>query len=186
LSIAEFVYNNSYYVSVETSSFYLIYDYYSEIYYKVENNFTEEKISSAQKRVKQLYNLRKVLAKRFESAVAQQTKYYNKKYKSKSFVIEKLIILSTRNLKQKKSSKKISHKYVELFRIIVLFYSISIEFIILFIFYFWSYICIAPATSRRNRYCKLRNLLITKFNKRSKKFLTESSQRDRYSTRLNK
>jgi len=117
LSIAEFVYNNSYYVSVETSSFYLIYDYYSEIYYKVENNFTEEKISSAQKRVKQLYNLRKVLAKRFESAVAQQTKYYNKKYKSKSFVIEKLIILSTRNLKQKKSSKKISHKYVELFRI---------------------------------------------------------------------
>jgi len=117
LSITEFVYNNSYYVSVEVLLFYLIYNYYSEIYYKVENNSTEKKILSAQKRVKQFYNLKKILAKRFESAAAQQTKYYNKKYKSKSFVVEKLIILSTRNLKQKKFNKKISHKYIESFKI---------------------------------------------------------------------
>jgi len=84
-----------------------MYDYYSEIYYEVENNSTEEKILSAQKRVKQLYNLKKVLAERFESAAAQQTKYYNKRYKSKSFAVEELIMFSTRNLKQKRSSKKI-------------------------------------------------------------------------------
>jgi len=117
LSIAEFVYNNNYYVLVEILLFYLIYNYYSKIYYKIENNFIEKKILLVQKRVKQLYNLRKVLAKRLESAVAQQTKYYNKKYKSKNFAIEKLIIFSTRNLKQKRSSKKILHKYIELFRI---------------------------------------------------------------------
>jgi len=117
LLIAEFVYNNSYYISVETLSFYLIYNYYSKIYYKVENNFIEEKILSVQKRIKQVYNLKKVLTKYFENAVAQQTKYYNKKYKSKSFAVEKLIIFSTRNLKQKRSSKKILHKYIELFRI---------------------------------------------------------------------
>jgi len=95
----------------------LIYNYYSKIYYKVENNFTKKKILLAQKRVKQLYNLRKILAKRFESVVTQQAKYYNKRYKLKSFAIEELIIFLTRNLKQKKSSKKISHKYVESFRI---------------------------------------------------------------------
>jgi len=117
LLITEFVYNNSYYVSVEILSFYLIYDYYSKIYYKIENNFIEKKILSAQKRIKQFYNLKKVLAKRLENAVIQQTKYYNKKYKSKNFAVEKLIILSTRNLKQKKSSKKILYKYIELFRI---------------------------------------------------------------------
>ncbi len=40
-----------------------------------------------------------------------------KKYKLKNFVVKKLIILLTRNLKQKKSSKKILYKYIKLFRI---------------------------------------------------------------------
>jgi len=48
-----------------------MYNYYSKIYYKVENNFIEEKILLTQKRVKQLYNLRKILAKRLENAIAQ-------------------------------------------------------------------------------------------------------------------
>jgi len=117
LPITKFVYNNSYYVLIETSSFYLIYNYHSKIHYEVENNFIEEKISLTQERVKQLYNLRKVLAKRLENVVAQQAKYYNEKHRSKSFVVEELIMLSTKNLKQKRFSKKMSHKYVESFRI---------------------------------------------------------------------
>jgi len=69
--MVEFAYNNSYYVLVEASSFYLMYNYYSKIHYEVKNNFIEEKISLAQERVKQLYNLRKVLAKRLENAITQ-------------------------------------------------------------------------------------------------------------------
>jgi len=67
----EFVYNNSYYVLVEVSSFYLIYDYYLKVHYKVENNFIEKKISLTQERVKQLYDLRKVLTKRLENVATQ-------------------------------------------------------------------------------------------------------------------
>jgi len=67
----EFVYNNNYHVLIEASSFYLMYDYYLKIHYKVENNFIEKKISLTQKRVKQLYNLKKVLAKRLENVVTQ-------------------------------------------------------------------------------------------------------------------
>jgi len=67
----EFVYNNSYYVLIKALSFYLMYNYYSKIYYKVENNFIKKKILLTQKHVKQLYNLRKVLAKRFENAITQ-------------------------------------------------------------------------------------------------------------------
>jgi len=94
-----------------------MYNYYSKIYYNVENNFIKEKILLAQKRVKQLYNLRKILAKRLESAITQQAKYYNKRYKLKSFVVKELIMLLIRNLKQKRFSKKILHKYIKLFRI---------------------------------------------------------------------
>jgi len=67
----EFVYNNSYYVLIKALSFYLMYNYYSKIYYKVENNFIKKKILLTQKHVKQLYNLRKVLAKRLENAITQ-------------------------------------------------------------------------------------------------------------------
>jgi hypothetical protein len=117
LSIIKFVYNNSYYALVKTSSFYLIYNYHSKIHYEVKNNFIEKKILLTQERVKQLYNLKKILAKRLKNVVAQQTKYYNKKHRSKSFAIKKLIMLSIKNLKQKRFSKKMSHKYVESFRI---------------------------------------------------------------------
>ncbi len=69
--MTKFVYNNSYYVLVKTSSFYLIYNYYSKIYYKIKNNFIEKKILLTQERVKQLYNLRNFLAKRLENAITQ-------------------------------------------------------------------------------------------------------------------
>ncbi len=55
-------------------------------------------------------------------------------------------------------------------KFIVLLYLIFIKFIILFIFYFLSYIYIALAINKRNKYYKFRNLLITKFNKKLKKF----------------
>ncbi len=97
--------------------FYLIYNYYLKIYYKVKNNFIKEKILLIQKRVKQLYNLRKILAKYLKNVVTQQVKYYNKRHKLKSFAIEELIMLLIKNLKQKRFSKKILHKYVKLFKI---------------------------------------------------------------------
>jgi len=69
--MTKFAYNNSYYVLIEASSFYLIYNYHSKIHYEVKNNFIEKKILLTQKRVKQLYNLRKILTKRLENAIAQ-------------------------------------------------------------------------------------------------------------------
>ncbi len=67
----EFVYNNSYYVLIKTSSFYLMYNYYSKIHYKVKNNFIEKKILLTQECVKQFYDLRKVLTKLLKNIVAQ-------------------------------------------------------------------------------------------------------------------
>jgi hypothetical protein len=69
--MTKFVYNNNYYVLIKTSSFYLMYNYYSKIYYKVSNNFIEKKILLTQERVKQLYDFKKILTKRLENVVAQ-------------------------------------------------------------------------------------------------------------------
>ena len=58
LSLTKFVYNNFTHTFIEASSFYLMYEYNSKIYYEVENNFIKEKISSAKERIKRFYDIR--------------------------------------------------------------------------------------------------------------------------------
>ena len=57
LSLTKFVYNNFTHAFVDASSFYLIYEYNSEIYYEVEDNFIKKKISFTKERVKQFHNI---------------------------------------------------------------------------------------------------------------------------------
>ena len=46
----------------------------------------------------------------------QQTKYYNVNHQLKSYAVNDLMLLLTKNLKQKRLSKKLSHKFVKSFR----------------------------------------------------------------------
>ena len=46
----------------------------------------------------------------------QQIKYYNISHQSKSYVMNDLMLLSTKDFKQKRLSKKLSHKFVDSFR----------------------------------------------------------------------
>ena len=48
---------------------------------------------------------------------AEQIKYYNINHKLKKYVVSDLILLSTKNFKQKRFSKKLSHKFIKSFRI---------------------------------------------------------------------
>ena len=92
-----------------------MYEYYSEIRYEVENNFSEEEISSAKNRVKQLQNFRKNFEKRLKKVVKYQTKYYNKSHKSRKFAVDELILLFIKNLNQKRSNKKMFFKFAKSF-----------------------------------------------------------------------
>ena len=94
-----------------------MYKYYSEIRYEIENNFFEKKISSAKDRVEQLQSLQESLEKRLKKVAEYQTKYYNKNYKSREFVVDELILLSIKNFNQKRSSKKMFFKFVKSFKI---------------------------------------------------------------------
>ena len=53
---------------------------------------------------------------RLQRVNIEQIKYYNVNYKSKKYVVNDLILLSIKNFKQKQSSKKLSHRFVESFR----------------------------------------------------------------------
>ena len=94
-----------------------MYKYNLEIHYKVENNFIKEKVSSAKKRVKRFHDIRNQLIQRLQRVSEQQTKYYNVNHQFKSYAVSDLMLLSIKNLKQKRLNKKLSHKFVNLFRV---------------------------------------------------------------------
>ena len=76
-----------------------MYEYNSEKYYEVENNFIKEEVSSAKERVKQFHDIRNQLMQRLQRVSEQQTKYYNINHQSKSYVVNDLMLLSIKNLK---------------------------------------------------------------------------------------
>ena len=115
LSLTKFVYNNFTHAFVEASSFYLMYEYNSKIYYEIEDNFIKKRISSAKEQIKRFHDIRNQLMQRLQRVSVEQIKYYNVNYKSKKYVVNDLILLSTKNFKQKRFNKKLSHKFVESF-----------------------------------------------------------------------
>ena len=117
LSLTEFVNNNNLHSFVNFTLFYLMYKYYSKIQYEVENNFFEKKILSIKNRVEQLQNLRKNFKKRLKKVAEYQTKYYNKNYKLRKFIVDKLILLLIKNFNQKRSNKKMFFQFAKLLKI---------------------------------------------------------------------
>ena len=78
-----------------------MYKYNSEIYYEIENNSIKEEISFAKEQIKQFHDIRNQLIQRLQKASVQQTKYYNVNHQLKSYVVSDLMLLSTKNFKQK-------------------------------------------------------------------------------------
>ena len=53
---------------------------------------------------------------RLQKASAQQIKYYNVNHQSKNYVVSDLMLLSIKNFKQKRLSKKLLHRFIDSFR----------------------------------------------------------------------
>ena len=116
LSLTEFAYQNRMQTLIECSLFYAMHNYHLTIHY-IENDSRKEKMSAVKEQIKWIHKIRKVLTQWWENIVAAQIKYYDKKHKLQSYRVEDLVMLLIRNLQQKCLSQKLSHKFIELFRV---------------------------------------------------------------------
>ncbi len=117
LLIVEFVYHQMKHASLSCSSFKVMYDYKFIFDIHIKNNAMKEEVSAAKECIEMLQDVQNTLMKWWQNAVNVQTKYYNWKHKFKFFNVDDLIMLSAKNLKQKKLSKKLSNKMIEFFHI---------------------------------------------------------------------
>jgi RNase H-like domain found in reverse transcriptase/Reverse transcriptase (RNA-dependent DNA polymerase)/Integrase zinc binding domain/Chromo (CHRromatin Organisation MOdifier) domain/Integrase core domain len=117
LPLAEFAYNNAKQSSSKYSPFYTLYGYNPE-FELIEDSETESTVPAAQDRAKRIQEVRNSLTKRYHEAAAIQAKYYNKLHEPKKYNKGDLVLLSTKNLKQRRPSKKLSHKHAGPFRIV--------------------------------------------------------------------
>ena len=106
LPIAEFTYMNSHHSSIGCSPFFAMYGYNPEIHWEAGDGSLEGEVPAATERVKQLQNYRKQIEAHWRRAVEAQAKYYNENHKAKEYKVGELVMLSIRNLKQKRPSKK--------------------------------------------------------------------------------
>ena len=124
LSLTEYIYSNASYSSIGYSLFYAIYSYNPDFYINIKDSSPEEggpaiseRVSAVKEQVQWLDELYISLIDWWQSIIKLYAKFYNKKHKSKKFNIEDLIILLTKNLKQKRPSKKLSYKNISPFRV---------------------------------------------------------------------
>jgi len=115
LPLAKFAYINAKQSTLKCSFFYAMTEYNAFIHYNIENNVWEEEVPTAKDRVKQLHKAYEKLLKQWKSAVASQVKAYNQRHKPKTYNKNDLVLLLMKNLSQKRSNKKLSHKFAESF-----------------------------------------------------------------------
>jgi len=94
-----------------------MYDYESIFDIHIKNDAMKEEVSAAKERVEMLKDVWNTLMQWWQNAINAQAKYYNQKHKFKFFNVNDLVMLSAKNLKQKKLSKKLSNKMIKFFYI---------------------------------------------------------------------
>jgi sialic acid synthase SpsE len=72
----------------------------------------EGEAPTAIERVETMRNARRTAAEHLQKAQEQQQRYYNKRHKPRSFRKGDLILLSAKNLRIKRPSKKLAAKFV--------------------------------------------------------------------------
>ena len=117
LSVAEFMYNNRMQSFIECSLFYTLCEYHLEINFFIRDDEHKEEIFAVTERVKHLYNICKALAEWWQNIVNSQAKYYDKKHISQIYKMRDLVMLLIKNQQLKRSNWKLSHKFIEPFRV---------------------------------------------------------------------
>ena len=110
-----FVYNCAKHASIELASFEALFEYVSDFNFKFD--FAQSNILATRQRLQSLHDKREQLKKNLKHSSETQTKWINKKILAKTFSVRDKIMLSIKNLRQMRSKKKLSNKYIESFEI---------------------------------------------------------------------
>ena len=101
LSLAQFVYNNSWSFTTSMSLNWLLFDFNCKIQIDVADNISERRISATRDCVEKLYQLHQQLQSWLIEAQEHMIQYYNTNYILKQFLIENFVKLFTKYLKFK-------------------------------------------------------------------------------------
>jgi len=114
---AEFTYNNTVHASTGTTPFYAMYGYHPDFTWDVEDDIPEGEAPAARRRAAAINAEREKLKERLQHAVDYQAKWYNKSHTPRHFRVGDKVLLSSKNIRLSRPSKKLDFRFLGPFEI---------------------------------------------------------------------
>jgi len=115
---AEFAYNNAAHSSTGTSPFFAMYGYNPQFTWDVAVDIPEGEAPAARSRAEAIDAERKRLTERLQEAVKYQAHYYDQRHTPKQYNISEKVLLSSKNIRTSRPSKKLGNRFLGPFEII--------------------------------------------------------------------
>ena len=114
---AEFAYNNTVHASTGTTPFYALHGFHPEFTWDVEDDIPEGEAPAARQRATAIQAEREKLKERLQQAAEYQSKWYGKSHTPRHYRVGDKVLLSSKNLRLARPSRKLDHHFVGPFRI---------------------------------------------------------------------
>src|SRR3989440_2475418 len=115
---AEFTYNNTVHSSTRVSPFFALYGYNPDFTWDVEDAIPEGEAPVAHERTAAIKAEGEQLAERLREASEYQAKYYNQRHAPQRYRVGDEVLLSLKNIRLSRPSKKLDNRFLGPFRII--------------------------------------------------------------------
>ena len=122
LAMAEFTYNNSVHATTGQTPFFLLYGFHPSMRLHPENPTTGDgtDVPEAKLRAERLRTQREDLKARWDRAVASYEKFHNRRHIPITFKIGDMVMLSAKNIRQTRPTKKFSDRQLGPFKVIAI------------------------------------------------------------------
>src|SRR5437764_11577361 len=115
---AEFTYNNTVHASTGVIPFFALYGYNPDFTWDVEDAIPEREAPAAHERAATIKAKREQLAERLREASEYQAKYSNQRHAPQRYRVGDEVLLSSKNIRLSRPSKKLDNRFLGPFRII--------------------------------------------------------------------